>query len=423
MLWSAIAFMTPPWEANDEPWHVQNVERLAGGHWYRISDPGAGFEAHQAPLYYLLLAAWQRGVLGLGEAQPAPTLAPGAIPPPPRNYQHAVATDGADQRLVDGLRLPGVALGLLTLLLTARAARAVSEDPWTPVVAAGLVAGVPKFGFLSAVVNNDNLSNTIGAALLLAVLSALRAGAGTSMSQRSLARYSGVIGALFGALVLAKASALTAGLPVLVFGALLVRDRRQLITAGACCGAAALAVCGWWLVQNQVRYGDPLAAKATQDHLEAILPSLFDVGSFGHQAFSDTPQIVFRSFWYSSGWNQLVWTSDLIYAVLWIWLAAGLAGLASRRRQFTLWAGARGAGAVLWSMVLAGALAIWILGVQTTTSQARVGFFALPALGVLYAVGVERLRAPVLARLALPCFGLALTVIALRRDVIDFFPS
>jgi hypothetical protein len=57
LLSSVVAVATPAWEAADEPDHVKNVETLASGDWYRM-EPGALREAHQAPLYYAVLAAW-----------------------------------------------------------------------------------------------------------------------------------------------------------------------------------------------------------------------------------------------------------------------------------------------------------------------------------------------------------------------------
>src|SRR4051794_21887184 len=164
-IWTALALVvavaTPPWEANDEPDHVQNVETLLSGHWYRIK-PGGGFEPHQAPLYYAMLAGWQ-GAFGVSPRMPAPVFQPASAGVMHGNYQHNIPTDGADQREVDLLRLPGVLLGLITLLLASAITRRLTADPWTPVVAAGVVAGVPKFTFLSGVVNNDNLANALGA--------------------------------------------------------------------------------------------------------------------------------------------------------------------------------------------------------------------------------------------------------------------
>src|SRR5436189_5217552 len=76
---SLVAVKTPAWEPNDEASHVQNIETLVGGHWYRIPpahaccDSGfANYELHQPPLYYLLLAGFQRAA-----RQPARAVNPG----------------------------------------------------------------------------------------------------------------------------------------------------------------------------------------------------------------------------------------------------------------------------------------------------------------------------------------------------------
>jgi hypothetical protein len=44
------------------------------------------------------------------------------------------------------------------VVLTFLAARALTLDPWTPVVAAAVVAFWPRLVFSSAFVNNDNLA-------------------------------------------------------------------------------------------------------------------------------------------------------------------------------------------------------------------------------------------------------------------------
>ena len=225
MLAAAVLALTPPWEANDEPDHVENIETLAGGHWYRIT-PKSGLESHQAPLYYLLLDAYQR-------AMRLPVEMPDGDGPitnhHPGLYVHAVPQDGRDQRRLDLLRLPSIVFGLAAICFTYLAARYISRDRWTPVVAAALVAGVPKFVFLSGVVNNDNLSNLLGGLGLALALCLL---ARPPSTERGRLIGAAAMGVVIGALTLTKLTNVMIG-PGLLLAVLLIahtvcasRDRR-----------------------------------------------------------------------------------------------------------------------------------------------------------------------------------------------------
>jgi 4-amino-4-deoxy-L-arabinose transferase-like glycosyltransferase len=411
LLTTAIAVSTPAWEANDEPDHVKNVAALASGHWYRI-DKDSGFEGHQAPLYYLLLAGYEH-LAGLPTRTPAPVLdwstnRPGV-------FVHNTPTEARDQRLATTLRAPSIALGLLALILTAAAAWKFTSSPWSAVAAAAFVAGVPKFSFLSAVVNNDNLVNTLGAlaTLLVALLLGSRAEAG----RRWLVLCLGIVS---GALILTKLSAAPAVVALSVIGTFFVQstDRRRLALLF---WSPVLAISGWWFIQNQVRYGDPLAAKATRDHLREIFPPLLEHDAFFRQAFVNLPRGTWSSFWYSSGWNQYHWR-DHVYWPLWVVLASGLLGLVwPRLRRPPQWLplGVRS----LALLALMSLSTIWVLGLQTSQTQARVAFMGLPAIATLWAMGLERWRCPVVLRFVLPLLGLAGTVVALQRDVLQVFPS
>ena len=109
LLSAGVLSLTPPWEANDEPDHVRNIEVLASGHWYRIT-PESGFEPQQAPLYYLLLAAYQK-LTRLPVRLPDGQLGPVADNQQHGNYLHNVSQDGEDQRWLDLLRLPSIVFG------------------------------------------------------------------------------------------------------------------------------------------------------------------------------------------------------------------------------------------------------------------------------------------------------------------------
>jgi hypothetical protein len=74
------------------------------------------------------------------------------------------------------------------------------------------------------------------------------------------------------------------------------------------------------------------------------------------------------------------------------------------------------------AVLAVGALsAVWIVGLDTSSFQARVAFTGLPAIGCLAALGLERLPVPVALRFVGPALGVVGTVIAIRHDIIDTF--
>ena len=76
---------------------------------------------------------------------------------------------------------------------------------------------------------------------------------------------------------------------------------------------------------------------------------------------------------------------------------------------------------VLVAAVAAGVVSILAAGVMTSQEQARIGFIGLSALGVLVAVGLERWRAPLAVRFALPALGIIGTVVAIRQDIVTIY--
>jgi 4-amino-4-deoxy-L-arabinose transferase-like glycosyltransferase len=409
LLSAAVLSLTPPWEANDEPDHIRNVEVLASGHWYRITSD-SGFESHQAPLYYLLLAAYQK-LARFPVEMPDGQLGPIADNQLHGNYLHNTPQDGKDQRWVDLLRLPSIVFGLLAICLTYVAAGRVSRDPWTPVVSAALIASVPRFVFLSGVVNNDNLSNVLGAAGLAVALGLLMSPPST---QRGRLLGAAAVGLVVGMLVLTKVTNILVGPGLLMAVMLIARNRRERLQLATVLLAAALAVCGWWFVQNQVRYGDPLAAKAARTHLKALFPPLFEIAGPIERIFVQIPQGIYKSFWYQSGYNQFSWRW-FWYIPFWIGALVGIGGLLWWRRRLPIQR------EVLWvlSTVAVGALAIvWVLGLETSTEEARVAFVGLPSIAVLIALGYERLDLAPALRFMLPVIGLIGTIAAIRYNVV-----
>lgn len=408
-----IAVRTPAYESADEPGHVENIETLVSGHWYSLTPHCPvtartiitcfnGTEAHQAPLYYLLLAGWQRVV---GEPVQPPLAVPTHLGPGAYGFHGETLTkhSASDHRFLLWLRLPNVLLGALTVFLTYLAIRLITADIWTPVVAASMVAFLPRFVFLSSFVTNDNLVDLFGA---LFVLLALRYATGPTRLGMV------AVGGTFGLLVVTKLSALPIGLAILAL-AWMVRGFRRRVEFAAIGFGSALAVCGWYLIQNTVRYGDPLARTASARYLSFVggLGTAFGqpyrVASPLHLVFVDVPRRAVMSFWYQSGWNQFHWSLPVDLAIT---VAFGAAFLGLIRREIS-----RKVLVTLWSISISALLCIWIVAFQTNTYEARYAYVGLTAICGLAALGLERWKVPV--RFLIPLAGLVGTVVAIQQDV------
>ena len=416
VLSSVVALKTPAWESNDEPDHVQDIETLVAGHWYGmhfepktatidghivVGDAAVdvGTEAHQAPLYYLLLAGWQ-WVVGVRPRTPDPGSM--TVYVAHGSYLHHSA---ADHRFLLWLRFPNIAMGALSVWLTFLAARIVARDVWTPVVAAAIIGFLPRFVFLSAFVTNDNLVNLLGALLALLSLRFL-----VSPTRWRMA----LVGAVVGLLITTKLSALPFVAIVIVLA--LRRpgwlERVRLMAIGA---AACLTLCGWYLIQNTVRYGDPLALTVSRRYLALV----GGVGTpFGlpyrivdplKYVTVDVPRKFLDVFWYGSGWQEYFRWPWPVGLVFWLALACALVSLVGRhvpRRTLV----------VLVVLTVAGFLSVWMVSLQSGTYDPRLALGGVPALACLAALGLERWRLAI--RSLLPLALLAGTVFAIHADVL-----
>jgi len=293
-----------------------------------------------------------------------------------------------------------VLLGLLTVVVALLLGREVSQDPWTPVVAAAVVAFFPRFIFLTSFVTNDNLAILFGALLTLVSVRFVRGPTAWRMA---------AVGAVFGLLVITKLSALPLGL-VIVVVVCLARKLKYLVIG---VGAAAL-VSGWYLVQNTVRYGDPLARTASARYLAQVGGLGLPIGQpyVVHDplglVFRAVPLSIARSFWYESGWGQFRWPWP-VNLLFWLALAFALVGLAHRNID----------GAILITLgatAIVSLLTVWGVAFQTSTFPARFALVGLAAIAGLTALGLERWRPPV--RFLLPVAGLVGIGVAIQQNVV-----
>ena len=416
VLGTVIAVKTPAYESADEPGHVENIETMVSGHWYNLTPHCPltartiltcenGTEAHQAPLYYLLMAGWQRVV---GQPVQPPYVFLGSHFGPGIYGQHGqvyTAHSASEHRFLLWLRLPNVLMGALTVFLTYLAIRLITADVWTPVVAASMVAFLPRFMFLSSFVTNDNLVDLLGS---LFVLFALRYALSPSRWGMVL------VGGTFGLLVTTKLSALPLALAIVALACIVAGWRRRVEFAALGFGST-FVVCGWYLIQNTVRYGDPLARTASARYLSYVgglgvaFGQPYRVADPLHLVFVEVPKRIVTSFWYQSGWNQFHWSLSVNLVITAVFVAA-LFGLVGRKISGTILV-------TLWSITICSFLCIWIVAFQTHTYEARYAYVGLAAIAGLAALGLERWKVPV--RFLIPFAGLVGTVVALQQDVLS----
>lgn len=274
---SLFATTVPVFEAPDEPFHLDYVNHLLANREIpnQLDESRRVFrEGHQPPLYYALAALVTLPIRGgetVGvelERNPEHVLGGGTSRGVPY-YAHTPAGPFREARsrfAFYSLRALGVGLGLLNLLLVLRVASRFlpTESRW---FAAALVATLPQFLFISASVNNDNLSNLVSTAVILAALQVL--------AQPERMRNALILGSLLGLGLCVKKTDMALIPPVaLLFMWLIVRDpelRGRVLRNAAAAGAALIAVGGWVLLRNLVLYGDPLGTAMERATLHFIV--------------------------------------------------------------------------------------------------------------------------------------------------------
>ncbi len=384
---------------------------MVGGHWYGmntqcqlarfITTPSCrNDEAQQAPLYYLAMAGWQK-IVGLPPRPPSNERSnPSLYFKPVEVFLNHSAPD---HRFLLWLRFPNIALGAATVLTVFLAIRRVSRDPWTPVVAAAMIAFLPRFVFLSAFVTNDNLVNLLGAVLGYLALRFIMSPGIWTMAW---------VGATFGLLVETKLSALPMGLVIVILVFLVPAWKRRLSLL-AVAGGGAVLTCGWYLIQNAVRYGDPLARVASARYL-ALNGGLgtflqpYRVKDPLSLVFWHVPRTIVNSIWYQSGWNEFHWSMpvNVVITAVVLMVLFGIYGQKIRRDVLI----------TLATIAVAALLSVWIMATQTATYQGRYALVGCVGIAGLIALALQRWKVPV--RFLLPAAGIVGTCIAIQSNVL-----
>jgi 4-amino-4-deoxy-L-arabinose transferase-like glycosyltransferase len=348
LLAGLYSFVTPLYEAPDEPGHFDYILHLRTTGTLPLQQPGVLGQAHQPPLYYLVgaLISLPADVTQMdGAFKPNPEFIWTPAGDNGRNVNLQVTTDTfpyTGQALaVHLIRMASVLMGAMTIgLALAIGRRLLPSRPALYLVAVALLVVNPEFLFISGAINPDGLLTLATTGIWWQTLRTLDRPEqrrqwlylGVWISAAALAKFNGLF---FGAL---------AGLFLLV---MLARRRawRALILGGITTSIVVIALSGWWFVRNQELYGDPLGWNVYQTigfhDVRATPLSLTDPLAF----FAAQPRSFkdfLRSFVGYFGWMN-VRMPRWFYDGAQLLLVAALAGLfitslvPVRRRALQIW--------------------------------------------------------------------------------------
>jgi hypothetical protein len=437
------SLLTPAWEANDEPAHTANVEFLLyNGSLYPLQFQSEypipnrpyrkkqvrWFESHQPPLYYLLLAGWQRA-LGIPAFNPY-MLDPGSWEggdPPGLIFSHDYDAAQRDQAIVlRKLRVLSIVIGLVTVLVCYRTAKLAFGRQDIAISAATFVAFLPKFDVITAVVTNDGLAVMLSALALMLLLSHLRR---VEQVQSGYSSYifPALLGLVCGAAALTKLNTLPVSGMLLIALSFTRLSWTRRFAHIALFVVGFLLVSGWWFKRNYDLYGEFLLQNASmiavaQGVKHVVDPvGLANIDRLLERYFIFVPWWFAHGCWYDGSWNQfyppLPWSWSLL-AVALVCLGAWLVWW-FRNQPAVDW---RIQMSLLLTM-LGTVVGILLIAKSTQQAEGRIAYIGLTAFAALVTRGAWQL-APSRHRwfglLLWPALLLSLNAYVIARFVLPF---
>lgn len=380
----AYALTNPPFEAPDEPAHLDYVNYVSQ-RWTmpdQLRDEPRVGQGHHHPLYYFLGAPFV-AVLNSGHPvsyQTAPNRLASERDDVPRFGDGSTSlAQSSDRMAFYLLRALSSIFAAIAALYAALSARLVLGKPYA--LLAGLfVATLPQFQFVSGAVSNDALAACTGCIALYALL---RAG----LAQADWKAWAWA-GFWVGIAVLAKKSNLVVVPAGLLWLAVFPQQASEGVRAlrlrlgVAFVGALALT-CGWLFVRNLVTYQDLLGTR-----MEAqTMPELVHPKSLTDPYFRGSfEKVTARTFFAHFGWMNVTVSLALILPlalVLFGGLAASWKALKEIARARVWWFAGVWAG-----LTVAG---LFYYNMTFTQPQGRLLFPALGPLSLLIGAGAAML--------------------------------
>jgi 4-amino-4-deoxy-L-arabinose transferase-like glycosyltransferase len=378
----SLSLRTPAWENNDEADHARYTEYVLSHHGLPAISAANGIESHQPPLYYVSLAAWQR-VLGIHAFAPSISLPSGPAVAATERINE-VSHDYTPQQQRDAvslhaMRMLSVLFGGVTVAASFAIAWLLFSQLPLAVAVAATVASWPKFDVVAAAVSNEAMTTALVSCSLWTLLLSQR---------RQTVAWSIASGALAGAAVLTKFTALPIALLMLVCIGFIAASRRNVLPAAGAL-LAFVAVSGWWFIRNWALYGDPLADAASRAYLAHAVPGLiWPVSQLTPGVLAFGGDTLLRSVWYDGGWNQLQLplALNVVLSVL-AALCLIAAALTVRRRNMQV---AQQTALFLLATPIVGSVIAWLLILrETTQAEGRYLLIAVSAWAIVLCAGSQ----------------------------------
>jgi 4-amino-4-deoxy-L-arabinose transferase-like glycosyltransferase len=406
LLSTIYSVVTPLFEASDELWHYPMVKYLADHNLaLPVQDPGNPGpwrqEGSQPPLYYMICAAatfW----IDTSDMDIVRRINPhadiGAVRPD-GNANMVLHNDAREDFPWSGtvlamhlVRFLSILMGAGTVYLTYLLALELFPGRVAVVLAAAaFTAFNPMFLFVSAIINNDNLSTLLASLLLLLIVRLIR-----RRDWLPDTRFYVLLGVASGAGMLAKFQ-IGFLLPLIALALLIVsirhHDWRPVVVGGLISGGLTILIAGWWYWRNYDLYGDATGINIFLDIVGRRTPP-----ANLRQLWTERETFM-MSFWGLFG-GVNVQMPEVYYVLFNVLAAFGILGLLyGLAREAFLRFRTRTCPAdrplylarfvaALWAIIVLLSLLSWTR--ITLASQGRLWFSAIAALNIGLAVGLAR---------------------------------
>lgn len=418
----------PLWEAPDELHHYAMIQYLQTNQ-FQLPSQEIGIvglwqqEGNQPPLYYFLgaLLTLPIDTSNINEVIRINPHADIGIIHPDGNVNRIVHHPEHEIFIGEGavlasylLRFFSLILGSLTVWVTYELARTILPDlPVIAIVATAINAFIPMYIYISASINNDNLSNFLANLLVLLLVRIL-----LEPDQINWKTYA-IIGIVTGAGLLAK---LNIGLFIPIIALVLLyisvreRDWKPFIIGSIISGSLTILIAGGWYWRNAILFADPTGLERFLDIVgRRANPATLEQLWAERESFT-------RTFWGLFG-SINVPMRDTFYTVFnligGISLIIGTVtifgeGLRKKQNVATLLI-------VGWSIIVFVALLRWTS--ITPASQGRLVYGAISSITLLMACGIAYWIPKIIRPQLLTGLVLILAVVAALQPFVTIEPA